>query len=95
MSTEQPGTTYQPPPRPVPQATVSSLNAGRIATYVGGIGALAAALTPALANLDLTSTAGLAAGVIALAGVVIKWLDGWQKYEQDVRDPSKYNEPAP
>lgn len=95
MSDPPQGTTYQPPPRPVPQAAVGRLNAGRIATYVGGAGALCAALAPAVANLDLTSTAGLGAGVIALAGVVIKWLDGWQKYEQDVRDPSKYNEPAP
>lgn len=79
----------------VPQAAVGKLNAGRIATYVGGVGALAAAVAPAVANLDLTSTAGLAAGVIALAAVVTKWLDGWQKYEQDVRDPDKFNEPAP
>ena len=83
------------PPRPVPQAAVGKLNAGRIATYIGGAGALAAALAPTVANLDLTSTAGLGAGVVALAAVVVKWLDGWQRYEQDVRDPTKYNEPAP
>ena len=89
------GTTYVGSGPLTPQAPVGKLNTGRIVTYLGAGAALLAALAPAVANLDLTSTAGLGAGVIALAGVVIKWLDGWQKYEQDVRDPAKLNEPAP
>src|SRR5262245_31427595 len=71
------------------------LNKGKIVTVLGAVATLAAALAPALANLDFASTGGLVGGVLALAVVVSKWLDGWQKYEQDVRDPTKFNEPAP
>lgn len=83
------------PNKATPQAAVKPLNGGRVATYIGGVAALLAALTPAIANLDVTSTVGVIGGAGALAAVVVKWLDGWQKYEQDVRDPAKLNEPAP
>ena len=54
----------------------------RIAVYFTALAALAAALTPVIANLDLTSTIGIVGGVGALAGVVSVWLNGWQKYEE-------------
>ena len=89
------GTTYIGSGPLTPQAPVGKLNTGRIVTYLGGGAALCTALAPAVANLDLTSTAGLVGGMVALAGVIVKWLDGWQKYESDIRDPTKLNEPAP
>ncbi len=82
-------------PAPVRQAPVPKLNAGRIATYAASAGGLCTALAPVIAGLDITSTVGLVGGMGAIAAVVVKWLDGYQKYEQDVRDPTKYNEPAP
>ena len=54
----------------------------RIAVYFTAAAALAAALVPVIANLDITSTVGIVGGVAALAGVVSVWLNGWQKYEE-------------
>lgn len=67
----------------------------RIAVYAGAAGGLLTALAPVAANLSITDTAGLVGGMAAIAAVLVKWLDGWQKYEQDVRDPAKLDEPAP
>lgn len=53
----------------------------RVAVYLTSLAALAAGLAPAVANLDLTSTAGLVAGLAALSLVVSKWLTGWQAHE--------------
>lgn len=39
------------------------------------------ALAPVVADLDLTSTAGVIAGIAAIAAVALKWLQGWQQYE--------------
>jgi len=80
----------------VKQAPVpAGLNKGRIVTILGAAAGLATALAPALANLDFASTGGLVGGMLAIAAIVSKWLSGWQSYEADVRDPTKYNEPAP
>lgn len=87
-------TTYQKP-RGVPQAAVGRLNAGRIATYATAGAGLLTAITPVIAGLDITSTVGLVGGMGAIAAVVVKWLDGWTKYEQDVRNPDRLNQPAP
>lgn len=78
--------------KPAPPIKV---NTGRIAAILGGVAGIAAALAPVVANLDVTSTVGVVGGIGAVAAVVIKWLDGWQKYEQDLRDPGKLNEPGP
>ena len=56
----------------------------RIAVYFTALAALCAAIVPALANLDTTSTIGIIGGVGALAAVVSTWLVGWQKYEERV-----------
>lgn len=53
----------------------------RIAVYLTALASLAAALAPAVANLDLTSTGGVALGLLGLVAVVNRWLDGWQAYE--------------
>jgi len=76
---------------PVP----AGLNKGRIVAVLGAIAGLATALAPALANLDFASTGGLVGGMLAIAAIASKWLSGWQSYEKDVRDPTKFNEPAP
>jgi hypothetical protein len=53
----------------------------RIAVYLTAIAGLLTALAPVVADLDWTSTAGVIAGFVGVAGVVAKWLDGWQKHE--------------
>lgn len=57
------------------------MSPNRIAVYLTALAALAAALAPVLADLDTASTAGIIAGLAALAGVVVTWLRGWQRYE--------------
>lgn len=54
----------------------------RIAVYLTGAAALAGGLAPAVADLDVTSTAGIAAGLAVLFGVVDRWLRGWQGHEE-------------
>ena len=56
----------------------------RIAVYFTALAALCAAIVPAIANLNTTSTIGIIGGVGALAAVVSTWLVGWQKYEERV-----------
>ena len=56
----------------------------RIAVYLTAVAALAAGLSPVVADLDLTSTVGVLGGVGALVAVVRKWLEGWQSYEERV-----------
>ena len=43
---------------------------------------LVAALAPVVADLDWTSTLGVIAGVGVVAAAAVKWLDGWQKFEE-------------
>lgn len=53
----------------------------RIAVYLTAVAALVGGLAPAVANLDLQSTAGIVAGLVTILGVVNKWLAGWQQHE--------------
>lgn len=53
----------------------------RVVVYLTGLAALATAVAAVWGDLDWTSTAGVAAALVTLLGVVVKWLDGWQKYE--------------
>jgi hypothetical protein len=57
----------------------------RIAVILTALAALCAGLAPVVADLDWESTAGIIAGISSITAVVYKWLDGWQKYEHDVR----------
>lgn len=54
----------------------------RRAVYLTAVAGLFTALAPAVANLDLTSTAGVIAGLVAITAVVSKWLTGWQNLEK-------------
>ena len=36
---------------------------------------------PVVASLDLSGTAGVVAGIVALCAVAVKYLEGWQRYE--------------
>jgi hypothetical protein len=54
---------------------------GRIVTIASLVVGLIGAAAPVVLNLDLTSTAGIVAGIVALSAVIVKYLDGWQQYE--------------
>lgn len=54
----------------------------RIAVYLTAGAALAGGLAPAVADLDVTSTGGVVAGLAVLFGVVNRWLVGWQADEE-------------
>lgn len=53
----------------------------RIVAVIAALISLALALLPVIANFDATSTAGVIAGILAILGIVQKWLEGWQKHE--------------
>ena len=53
----------------------------RIALYLTVAAGLLGAIAPVVADMDITSVAGIAAGLGAIAVVVYKWLDGWQRFE--------------
>lgn len=59
----------------------SNLTAGRVAAFLTAIAAIAGGLAPVVADLDVTSTAGVIAAVLAIAGVFREWLKGWRQYE--------------
>jgi hypothetical protein len=52
-----------------------------VAAGTVALGILGAVLVP-LANMDLTSAAGVIAGLGAATLAALKWLDGWQKHEE-------------
>ena len=56
----------------------------RVAVYLAAAAALLGGLAPLVGNLDWESTAGIAAGLAAIAGVVSVWLNNWGKYEARV-----------
>ncbi len=56
-------------------------NPNRIAVYLTVAAGLLAALAPVVADLDLSSTASVVAGLTAIVVVVNRWLQGWQQME--------------
>ncbi len=56
-------------------------NPNRIAVYLTVAAGLLTALAPVIADLDLSSTAGVAAGLAGVVVVVNRWLQGWQQME--------------
>ena len=56
-----------------------------MAVYLTALAGLLTAVTPAVANMDTTSTAGMVTGGLMILGVAVKWLDGWQKHEQHLQ----------
>ena len=72
----------------MPTNTTDAVTPRSANAYTGRIIALATlalgfvgAAAPVLGNLDLTSTAGIVAGIGALTAIAVKYLDGWQRYE--------------
>jgi hypothetical protein len=57
------------------------LTPARGASLLAGFGALAAALAPAIANMDTTSTAGCIAGVAGIVGILMTFLKGQRAHE--------------
>lgn len=45
---------------------------------------LALAVLPVIGDFDWTSTAGVLAGIVAVLGVALKWLEGWQRHEANL-----------
>lgn len=66
----------------------------RVVAVAGALISLALALLPVIANFDWRSTAGAIAGIVAVLGIVQKFLDGWQAHEERVwkYDPTGYVE---
>jgi hypothetical protein len=64
---------------------------GRIVTIVSLLIGLAGAAAPVVLNMDVSSTAGIVAGIVAMSAVIVKYLDGWQKYEARIDDQSAAN----
>ena len=54
---------------------------GRIVTIVSIVVGAIGALAPVVLEMDLSSTAGIVAGLVAASAVVVKYLEGWQRYE--------------
>jgi hypothetical protein len=70
--------------------------ANRVVALLGALTLLAAALAPLAANMDWQSTAGILAGIPALAAVIYKFLEGWQRWESpDSFAPSVVTVPTP
>lgn len=62
------------------------MTAGRVALYLTAAGDLVAAVAPFV--LDFGGSEKIVAytgTILALNAVVIKWLDGWSKYEREVK----------
>lgn len=53
----------------------------RVAVYLTVGASLMGGLAPVVGDLDLTSTAGIVAGLVGIGAVVNKWLGGWQEHE--------------
>jgi hypothetical protein len=66
---------------------------GRYATIAALIIGCIGAAAPAVAQMDLSSTAGVVAGVVAISAVLVKFLDGVQRYE--ARQDAHGGAPAP
>jgi uncharacterized membrane protein YadS len=58
------------------------VNLNRVVAFATALLALILGLLPLIANLDWTSTTGIAASLAVVLGIVYKWLDGWQKHEE-------------
>lgn len=58
----------------------------RVATILAVIAGILTAVTPVVANMDWSSTAGVIAGGTAAVLAILKWLDGWQKHEHNLAD---------
>lgn len=69
-------------------AKLKSIRPNRVAVYLTSFAGLIGALAPVIANLDLTSTLGVIAGLGAIVVVVRQFLVGWQQQERDANAAS-------
>lgn len=53
----------------------------RVVALTTALLTLVLAALPVLADMDWTSTAGIVAGIIAVLGIVNRWLAGWSNWE--------------
>src|SRR5262245_5936654 len=60
------------------------LDPNRIAVYAVAVAALATALLPFVTDLGWTQVVPIVAAVASFAGIVAKWLQGWQQYERAI-----------
>jgi hypothetical protein len=58
-----------------------TLSLNRIVALLTALSGLLAAIVVPLANLDTSSTIGVAVGLGTVVAAAVKWLDGWQKHE--------------
>lgn len=63
--------------------------ANRVASYLTALAALAGALAPVVANLDLTSTLGMLGALAAIVATLREWLKGWRAYEANYATPPR------
>lgn len=54
----------------------------RIVSYTIALLGLVGAIAPVAADLDWESTAGVLVGIGVIASIGVKWLEGWQRYEE-------------
>jgi hypothetical protein len=54
----------------------------KVAVFLVSLAGLLTALAPAVADLDLNSTIGVVGGFLGIVGIVRKWLEGWQMFEE-------------
>lgn len=59
----------------------------RVVVGLNLVAGLATAIVVPVANLDLSSTAGVLGGLAAIALASVKFLTGWQAHEARVADP--------
>lgn len=68
-------------PKGVPLAKRLNYYIGRVVVVLYALVAASGGLTVIIADLDLTSTVGVIGGILALAPVLIKFLEGVQQHE--------------
>lgn len=60
------------------------INVNRVVAVSVSVLALILGVLPVIANFDWTSTAGILGSLGVVLGIVYKWLDGWQKHEEQI-----------
>lgn len=62
----------------------------RVATYLTAGAGLATAVAVPLADLDLESTAGIVAGLVAILTAFQQWMKGWREHQATQADLHKH-----
>jgi hypothetical protein len=75
------------------QPQSATTHTGRNVTIIGLLIGVVGAAAPVVGSMDLSSSAGIIAAIVAMSAVIVKYLDGWQKYEarldgQPAADPA-------